>query len=210
MIEPIYKEMNIPKKLQTSQKNLSSNVTLLLRSKRWTKLEALLDTFSSTKSMFLSNSLKPVYQRSGEKSKNQFGILTIRKFLAIICFYLKKVHYSGEQGKYANELLAAQERAQTARLGLWKNWEPPKEVEEVVVSNGNAEPTSRNVDPKEIAITEVTSNMCFYGQYVANGAKLEELTKQLRNQFAENPPTAGSYTREFHFFNLRNFNVDTQ
>jgi len=107
---------------------------------------------------------------------------------------LSKVHYSGEQGKYANELLAAQERAQTARLGLWKNWEPPKEVEEVVVSNGNAEPTSRNVDPKEIAITEVTSNMCFYGQYIANGAKLEELTKQLRNQFAENPPTAGSYT----------------
>ena len=125
-------------------------------------------------------------------------------------FTLKKVHYSGEQGKYANELLAAQERAQTARLGLWKNWEPPKEVEEVVVSNGNAEPTSRNVDPKEIAITEVTSNMCFYGQYIANGAKLEELTKQLRNQFAENPPTAGSYTREFRFLTLEILTLSIQ
>ena len=42
---------------------------------------------------------------------------------------LSKVHYSGKQGKYANELIAAEERAQAAKLGLWKDWTPP--VEEV-------------------------------------------------------------------------------
>ena len=42
---------------------------------------------------------------------------------------LSKVHYSGKQGKYANELIAAEERAQAAKLGLWKDWTPP--VEEI-------------------------------------------------------------------------------
>ena len=45
---------------------------------------------------------------------------------------LSKVHYSGEQGKYANQLLKAQTDAQQAKLNIWKDWEPPKEVEEVV------------------------------------------------------------------------------
>ena len=47
---------------------------------------------------------------------------------------LSKVHYSGEQGKYASQLLKAQADAQAAKLNIWKDWEPPKEVEPVVES----------------------------------------------------------------------------
>ena len=42
---------------------------------------------------------------------------------------LSKVHFSGKQGKYANELIAAEERAQAAKLGLWKDWTAPVEEE---------------------------------------------------------------------------------
>ena len=40
-----------------------------------------------------------------------------------------QVHFSGENGKYANELAKAQSAAQNAKLNIWKNWEPPKEEE---------------------------------------------------------------------------------
>ena len=110
----------------------------------------------------------------------------------LILSFAIQVHYSGEQGKYANELLAAQERAQNARLKIWKNWEPPKE-EKIVVTNGKVELTSRTMDLKEIVITEVTPTMCFYGQYTSNGEQLETLTKKMRTHFAENQPTAGAY-----------------
>lgn len=105
---------------------------------------------------------------------------------------LSKVHYSGEQGKYANELLAAQDRAQKEGLGMWKNWTPPKE-EKIVRSNGVVEVTNRVMNLRKIVITEVTNNMCFYGQYADSMQKLEDLTAKMRGHFAENEPTAGAY-----------------
>jgi len=115
----------------------------------------------------------------------------------IIGILIFQVHYSGEQGKYANELLAAQDRAQKAGLNMWKDWTPPKE-EKVVLTNGKStEVQSRTVNLKKIVITEVTNNMCFYGQYVENCQKLEELTGDMRRHFAENEPTPGTYKGEF-------------
>lgn len=102
------------------------------------------------------------------------------------------MHYSGEQGKYANELLAAQDRAQKEGLGMWKNWTPPKE-EKIVRSNGVVEVTNRVMNLRKIVITEVTNNMCFYGQYADSMQKLEDLTAKMRGHFAENEPTAGAY-----------------
>lgn len=107
---------------------------------------------------------------------------------------LSKVHYTGENGKYAGELLAAQDRAQQAKLNIWSNWTPPK-AEVFVPTNGDVvEITKRNVNMKKICITEVTNNMCFYGQYTAIAEKLEELTTNMRQHFAQNEPVAGAYT----------------
>ena len=52
---------------------------------------------------------------------------------------------------------------------------------------------SRAVDPKEIVITEVTANLCFYGQMVSEQEKLSKLTDEMRAYFTETPPTAGAY-----------------
>lgn len=105
---------------------------------------------------------------------------------------LSKVHYSGKQGKYANELIAAEERAQAAKLGLWKDWTPP--VEEVApVESYETKALSRAVSPKDIVITEVTANLCFYGQMVSEQEKLTKLTDEMRTYFTETPPTAGAY-----------------
>lgn len=104
---------------------------------------------------------------------------------------LSKVHFSGLNGKYANELEKAQTAAQTARLNIWKNWEPPKEEE--FVPETPSEPTARNVNYEKIVITEVTQTLCFYGQLLANQEALETLTTQMREHFANNTPTAGSY-----------------
>lgn len=105
---------------------------------------------------------------------------------------LSKVHYSGEQGKYASQLLKAQADAQAAKLNIWKDWEPPKEVEPVVESTP-AEPTARNVNYEKIVITEVTQTLCFYGQKANKQDALEDLTSKLRDHFASSPPTAGAY-----------------
>jgi len=105
---------------------------------------------------------------------------------------LSKVHHSGKQGKYANELIAAEERAQAAKIGLWKDWTPP--VEEVApVASFETKALSRAVNPKEIVITEVTANLCFYGQMVSEQEKLTKLTDEMRTYFTETPPTAGAY-----------------
>jgi len=105
---------------------------------------------------------------------------------------LSKVHYSGKQGKYANELIAAEERAQAAKLGLWKDWTPP--VEEVApVESYETKALSRAVSPKDIVITEVTANLCFYGQMISEQEKLTKLTDEMRTYFTETPPTAGAY-----------------
>lgn len=105
---------------------------------------------------------------------------------------LSKVHYSGQNGKYANELQAAQDRAQAAKIGMWKDWTPP--VEEVLpVYNSEPKALSRAVNPKEIVITEVTANLCFYGQMASEQEKLQKLTDEMRAYFGENPPTAGAY-----------------
>ena len=52
---------------------------------------------------------------------------------------------------------------------------------------------SRAVSPKDIVITEVTANLCFYGQMVSEQEKLTKLTDEMRTYFTETPPTAGAY-----------------
>ena len=50
--------------------------------------------------------------------------------------------------------------------------------------------------------------MCFYGQYTAIAEKLEELTTNMRQHFAQNEPVAGAYTGKYilkfvHFFKIK-------
>jgi len=49
-------------------------------------------------------------------------------------------------------------------------------------------------------ITEVTANLCFYGQMVSEQEKLTKLTDEMRTYFTETPPTAGAYKGIFYKF----------
>ena len=84
---------------------------------------------------------------------------------------LSKVHYSGEQGKYASQLLKAQADAQAAKLNIWKDWEPPKEVEPVVESTPAEVCCSTNklwLGKCKIEITLKNYSPIFYVIYLAH------------------------------------------
>ena len=77
-------------------------------------------------------------------------------------------------------LTSAELKAKEKRLNRWKNY-----VEEVVVPKEELEknePQERVVHQKKIVVTEVSSDLHFYGQLVENGAKLENMTTQLRDR----------------------------
>jgi staphylococcal nuclease domain-containing protein 1 len=47
--------------------------------------------------------------------------------------------------------------------------------------------------PSQILVTEVTPEGRFYAQHVDEGPKLEQLMKQIREEFSTNPPLSGVY-----------------
>ena len=45
----------------------------------------------------------------------------------------------------------------------------------------------------QVLVTEVTQDGKFFAQHVDEGPKLEQLMKQMREEFGTNPPLAGVY-----------------
>ena len=52
----------------------------------------------------------------------------------------------------------------------------------------------RKVKHETVVVTEVTDDAHIYAQHVDEGPKLVGLMNQLREEFTQNPPLAGSYT----------------
>lgn len=51
----------------------------------------------------------------------------------------------------------------------------------------------RKVNYEKVVVTEVTSDCKFFAQHVDEGPKLEQLMKEIRNEFQSNPPLSGAY-----------------
>lgn len=80
---------------------------------------------------------------------------------------LAEVHaYSAEQSGHANELFAAEQKAKEARKGMWHDWDPSKDEEEMdagPASNGApgtngdaaADSTTRRKDYRDVMVTHV-------------------------------------------------------
>jgi len=100
------------------------------------------------------------------------------------------VHFTAEKSQYFKALQVAESKAKTAKLGIWKNYEEPKEIE---VEPEN-EPQERKVNHKSVLITEVSDDGLFYAQNVDTGPQLEKLMEQLRQDLSTNPPLPGAYT----------------
>ncbi|KAK7107596.1 staphylococcal nuclease domain-containing protein 1-like [Littorina saxatilis] len=108
--------------------------------------------------------------------------------VALVEAGLAKVHFTAERSSHYKTLLSAQEKAKSAKLKIWSNYEEPKE--EIVVE----EPVERKVNFTKVVVTEVTDHFTFYAQKVDNGPQLESMMDQMRQEMENNPPTAGSYT----------------
>nr|CAG4645365.1 EOG090X01F7 [Lynceus sp. MCZ IZ 141354] len=106
---------------------------------------------------------------------------------------LATVHFTAERSAYCKQLQIAEENAKRRRAKVWANYSEEKEAkpqpEEEL--SGKAE---RQVSYQNIVVTEVTEELHFYAQRVDQGAKLEQLMTQLRQELETNPPLSGAYT----------------
>jgi len=101
---------------------------------------------------------------------------------------------TGDKSNYGRLILQAEETAKRKKLRRWANF-----VEEVVTAaEAEEEDTKENdaerkVSYEKVLVTEVTNDGKFFAQHVDEGPKLEQLMKQIREEFVASPPLAGVY-----------------
>ena len=117
------------------------------------------------------------------------------------------VYKSAGGSSYASLLNSAEQRAKDKKLNRWKNYVEEKVVVEEQEKN---EPQERVVSHKKIVITEIGNDLHFYGQLVENGAKLEQLTTQLRSELESRPPVPGAYTPKVGDLCVAKFSADDE
>lgn len=133
---------------------------------------------------------------------------------------LATVHFTAERSRHFGALKAAEDRARTAKVGLFSlpenqiKHDEEEENEELEggkrYENGNS---GESADDKEKAkdgaapataserapqyrkavITEVLPELRFYAQLVEQGPKLEQMMTDLRQELTSQPPLAGAY-----------------
>ncbi|XP_078040847.1 LOW QUALITY PROTEIN: staphylococcal nuclease domain-containing protein 1 [Augochlora pura] len=93
-------------------------------------------------------------------------------------------------GELTRTLKAAEERAKTKKLNIWKNY---VEVQVENEKNENdKEVAERKIDYQKVVISEV-NGLHFYAQKVDQRSMLETLLKQLRQELSNNPPLPGAF-----------------
>jgi staphylococcal nuclease domain-containing protein 1 len=140
---------------------------------------------------------------------------------------LATVHaYSSEKSGHGNELMAAENRAKTARKRMWHDWSPEKEAAEKDDSplNGISQPEVfvKKNDYRDVLVTNVDAQGKLKIQLVGSGtSSLEELMSAFRkfhvqpanNKPIEGPPRVGEYvaakfTEDDTFYRARIRQVD--
>ncbi|OCK79453.1 hypothetical protein K432DRAFT_299815 [Lepidopterella palustris CBS 459.81] len=126
---------------------------------------------------------------------------------------LASVHaYSAEKSGNANELFAAEQRAKEGRKGMWHDYDPSAEEGDDAApgsadtnghgTNGDAAPTERRKDYRDVIITHVDATGRLKLQQIGTGtAALTELMNSFRSFHINpsnsaglpNPPKAGDY-----------------
>lgn len=109
-------------------------------------------------------------------------------------------HVTADRTNYGREIAAAEENAKRRRERIWANY---NEEEEKAAAQAQLDLAHEDDDKKEdedrkvnyikVCVTEVTPDAKIYAQHVDEGPKLEQLMKEIRNEFSSNPPLAGAY-----------------
>ena len=106
-------------------------------------------------------------------------------------------HFTAERSNYGRMIAVAEENAKRRKDKIWANYveEAPKDSsEDHDESKSKDDQGERKVNYETVVITEVTDEAHVYAQHVDEGPKLDNLMKQLREEFSRNPPLAGAYT----------------
>lgn len=120
---------------------------------------------------------------------------------------LATVHtYSAEQSGNATELLAAEQRAKSAKKGLWVDWDPSldalEEAETPNGANGDSVPAKRENDYRDVIVTHVDETCRLKLQIIGTGTSALELLmsqfkafhlKPSNNTPLPGPPKTGDY-----------------
>ncbi|XP_077975644.1 staphylococcal nuclease domain-containing protein 1-like [Styela clava] len=114
---------------------------------------------------------------------------------------LSKVHFTAERSRYYKQLSEAEEKCKTARMGVWQNFEEPKEVAVV-------EDTERKTSYKTVGITEVTPQLHMFCQILDANRQLDKVTEKMRGMLAAEPPLPGAYKPRRADFCLSRFTAD--
>lgn len=125
-----------------------------------------------------------------DKAGNFIGWLWIDNVnlsVSLVQLGFASVHFTAERSVHYRALTAAESEAKQKKEKLWENHveEEPEIKEEAV---------ERNVKYISVMVTEVRPDLLFFAQHVDDGPKLDEMTKQLRQELTTNAPLPGSYT----------------
>lgn len=116
------------------------------------------------------------------------------------------VHKTAYNSSFYAALTSAETRAKDKKLNRWKNYVDEQIIQQVEKN----EPTERVVAQKKLVITEVTSDLHFYGQLVESGPKLEQLMNQLHTEIETRPPISGAYTPKVNEICVAQFSMDDE
>ncbi|CAL1537379.1 unnamed protein product [Lymnaea stagnalis] len=108
--------------------------------------------------------------------------------VALVEAGLAKVHFTAEKSSFYKTLLEKEAKAKLDKFKIWANYVEEKEIKV------EEEPVERKVSYSRVIVTEVTDSLTFFAQNVDNGATLEKLMEDLRQEMESNPPLPGAYT----------------
>jgi len=149
------------------------------------------EAFAFSKDSALQREVE-IQVESIDKGGNFIGWMFIDNMnvsLALVENGLSKVHFTAERSEYFNQLSAAEERAKSKKIGVWKNF-----VDEVKEVTSAVEDTERRTAYKKVVITEIVSGTTFWAQSLDNAANFEQMQERMRADLTENPPLPGSVT----------------
>ncbi|RUS90599.1 hypothetical protein EGW08_001596 [Elysia chlorotica] len=124
--------------------------------------------------------------------------------VALVESGLASVHFTAENSQFYKQLVQKEAEAKEAKLKLWANFVEHKEVKV------EDEPVERKINFTKVVVTEVTDELTFYAQTSENGAALEKLMEDLRQEMESNPPLPGAYTPKKGDMCASRFSQDNQ
>ncbi|XP_064490231.1 staphylococcal nuclease domain-containing protein 1-like [Ornithodoros turicata] len=148
------------------------------------------EALAFTKDLCLQREVE-VEVESMDKAGNFIGWLTtegVNLSVALVQEGLASVHFTAERSTYYRALQNAEDDAKRRREKMWAGYE---ETDEVAPKDDK---TERTVNYKTVVVTEVKPELSFYVQSYDEGAKLEQVMQQLRQELSSNPPVVGAYT----------------